>query len=76
MSILNIKNFPDDLYERLRERAKQDRRSIAQEVIQLLTEAMEPSRFLSILELRGLGRSAWSSVDAARHVARERESWD
>lgn len=76
MSILNIKNFPDDLYERLREQAERDRRSISQEVIQLLTEAMEPHRSRSILELRGLGRAAWSAVDAARHVTRERESWD
>lgn len=76
MSILNIKNFPDDLYERLRERAKEDRRSISQEVIQLLTEAMESPRPRSILELRGLGKSIWSDVEATRHVAKERDGWD
>ena len=76
MSILNIKNFPDDLYERLRERAKEDRRSISQEVIQLLTEAVDSSRPRSILELRGLGRSVWTGVEATRHVAQERDDWD
>lgn len=76
MSILNIKNFPDDLYERLRERAKHDRRSISQEVIQLLAEAMESTQPRSILELRGLGKSIWSDVEATRHVAQERNRWD
>ena len=76
MAILNIKGFPDDLYERLRERAKQDRRSISQEVIQLLEEAVEARQPLSILELRGLGKSIWSELEADRHVARERDSWD
>lgn len=76
MAILNIKNFPDDLYERLRARAKQDRRSISQEVIQLLTEAMNPDRARSILELRGLGKSSWSELDAASHIAKERDSWE
>ena len=76
MSILNIKNFPDELYERLRERARQDRRSISQEVIQLLAEALAAERPRSVLELRGLGKTVWSEVDAGRHVARERDSWD
>ena len=76
MSILNIKNFPDALYERLRERAKEDRRSISQEVIQLLTEALDSDRPRSILELRGLGRSVWTGVEATRHLARERDDWD
>ncbi len=32
MATLNIKKFPDLLYERLRERARANHRSIAQEV--------------------------------------------
>ncbi|MDZ7753977.1 MAG: hypothetical protein U5S82_20595 [Gammaproteobacteria bacterium] len=39
MAILNIKNFPDDLYERLKEKAAGERRSVSQEVIVML-EAM------------------------------------
>ena len=76
MAILNIKGFPDDLYEQLRERAKHDHRSISQEVIHLLTEAVQARRQRSILELRGLGKSVWSDVDATEYVARERDSWD
>lgn len=76
MAILNIKGFPDDLYEQLRDRAKQDHRSISQEVIHLLAEAVQARRQRSILELRGLGKSTWSNVDAGQHVARERDSWD
>lgn len=76
MSILNIKNFPDELYEKLRERAKEEHRSVSQEVIHLLTETLEPSKSRSILELRGLGKSAWAGLDTVRHVAEERDSWD
>jgi len=76
MSILNIKNFPDELYAKLRERAKEERRSVSQEVIHLLAETLEPSKSRSILELRGLGKSAWTGLDAVRHVAEERDSWD
>ena len=76
MAILNLKGFPDDLYEQLRDRAKHDHRSISQEVIHLLTEAVDARRPRSILELRGLGKSTWSEVDVTEHVARERDSWD
>ena len=76
MAILNIKGFPDDLYEQLRKRAKHDHRSISQEVIHLLAEAVQARRQRSILELRGLGKSVWSEVDATEYVARERDSWD
>ena len=76
MAILNIKNFPDELFEKLRDRAKREHRSVSQEVIHLLTETLEPSEPGSILKLRGLGKSAWADHDAARHVAVERRSWD
>lgn len=76
MSVLNIKNFPDELYEKLRERAKQEHRSVSQQVIHLLSETLEANEPASILELRGLGKSLWADLDAARHVAEERDSWD
>ncbi len=76
MATLNIKNLPDALYRKLQARAKRDRRSVAQEVTQLLSEALETSKPLSILELKGLGKDLWQGVDAADHVKRERASWD
>jgi len=39
MAILNIKNLPDDLYERLRARAEQQHRSVAQEVTRFAPKA-------------------------------------
>jgi plasmid stability protein len=75
MATLNIKNLPDPLYRKLKARAKRERRSIAQEVTQLLAEALEPPAMLSILELRGLGKELWRDVDAADHVDKERASW-
>ena len=76
MAVLNIKNLPDALYKKLRARAKRERRSVAQEVTYLLSEALETAKPLSILELKGLGKEHWRKVDAAKHVERERASWD
>jgi plasmid stability protein len=67
---------PDALYKKLRARAKREHRSIAQEVIHLLSDAIETPKTLSILELRGLGKEHWREVDAAEHVEHERASWD
>ncbi len=38
MATLYVENVPDDLYEALRERARQHRKSIAGEVVSLLEE--------------------------------------
>lgn len=76
MATLNIKNLPDALYRKLQARAKRDRRSVAQEVTHLLSEALETTKRLSILDLQGLGKEHWQSIDAAGHVQRERASWD
>ena len=76
MATLNIKNLPDGLYRKLQARAKRQRRSVAQEVTHLLSEALEASKPLSILELQGLGKELWLGTDAAGHVRRERASWD
>jgi plasmid stability protein len=76
MATLNIKNLPDKLYKKLQARAKRERRSVAQEVTQLLAEALETPKPLSILDLKGLGKEHWRAVDAAEHVEKERASWD
>lgn len=75
MAVLNVKGFPDHLYEALRERARRDRRSLAQEVIHLLSESVG-SKPRSLLELEGLGREVWKGIDAAQYVAEERATWD
>lgn len=76
MATLNIKNLPDALYKKLRARAKRERRSVAQEVIQILTQATEEPAPLSILALKGLGKEVWRGVDPAAYVEQERRSWD
>lgn len=76
MATLNIKNFPASLYRKLKERARRERRSMAQEVTHLLEKALEDAEPLSILELEGLGKELWRGEDAAEHVARERDSWE
>lgn len=76
MATLSIKNFPDQLYEKLRARAELERRSVAQEVIHLLEQATELREPLSILGLRGLGKEHWKCIDPVSHVEAERGSWD
>jgi plasmid stability protein len=76
VATLNVKNLPDALYRKLQARAKRQRRSVAQEVTQILSDVLELPRPLSILELRGLGKENWRGIDAATHVDGERAAWD
>jgi len=76
MATLNIKNLPDSLYRKIQARAKRERRSVAQEVIHILSQVTDQAAPLSILDLQGLGKEVWRGVDAARHVGRERRGWD
>jgi plasmid stability protein len=76
MATLNIKNLDDGLYQRLKERAASQHRSVSQEVTHILSETLSDARPLSVLELEGLGRHLWKGVNAAEHVATERDSWD
>ena len=76
MATLNIKNVPDKLYRKIQARAKKERRSVAKEVIHILSEATEHARPLSILELEGLGKELWQGIDAGQYVDKERRGWD
>jgi plasmid stability protein len=76
MATLNIKNLPDILYRKLQKRARQQHRSVAQEVTHILSQSLNASERLSILELRGLGKDRWQGIEAGEHVDRERKSWD
>jgi plasmid stability protein len=76
MATLNVKNFPDPLYRKLQKRARERRRSVAQEVTRILEEAVDRPEALSIVELRGLGKETWAELDAAAHVDAQRRSWD
>ena len=69
MAALNVKNLPRmPLYRKLQARAKRERRSVAHEVTQLLAEALETPKALSILVLEGLGAEdvAWYRRGRAR----------
>lgn len=73
---MNIKNFPDPLYRKLKRRAKLQHRSVAQEVTAILERVLTEPEPLSLLELDGLGSELWQGIDAARHVENERRDWD
>jgi plasmid stability protein len=75
MATLNVKNLPDGLYRKLQAQARRERRSVAQEVIRLLSEALRAPQRSSIFDLKGLGKEHWRGIDAAAHVEKERASW-
>lgn len=56
MATLNIKGFPDGLHRKLKARAKKNRRSVAQEVTQLLFDSVDSPKPLSSLDLSALWR--------------------
>jgi len=76
LATLNVKNLPDALYRKLQARAKRERRSVAQEVTHILSEALQAAKPLSILDLRGLGKECWGGVEATAYVEHERAAWD
>jgi len=76
VATLNIKDFPEPLYRKLRTRAKRNHRSLAQEVTHILSDVVRGPARTSVLELRGLGRELWADVDASEHVEEERGSWE
>lgn len=76
MAVLNVKNFPDELHEKLRRGAEKAHRSVSQQVVHLLEEAMKEPESYSLMELRGLGKELWLREDAVEYVARERDDWD
>ena len=76
MATLNVKNLPDDIYDKLRARAQREHRSISQEVIHIISVTLAAEGQLSISQLKGLGREYWSEIEATEHVEEERQAWD
>ncbi|MGV3709390.1 MAG: FitA-like ribbon-helix-helix domain-containing protein [Gemmatimonas sp.] len=76
MATLNIKNFPDDLYQQLKERAELNHRSVAQEVTHLLKQNVANPPRRSVLELEGLGAHVWKGIDSTKYIEEERNSWE
>ncbi len=70
MPSLNIKGFPEDLYNPLGQRAKRDRRSLLHEVIYLMEWALEATQKEkgSILRLRGLGKKLTCHLASIRKL--------
>ena len=75
MATLNVKNFPDALYRRLKARATRQHRSVAQELTHVLEEVLRTPQS-SILDLKGLGKELWTGIDPAAHIEAERREWD
>jgi len=72
---LSIKNVPDEVAERLRERARRAHRSLQGELMVILEEAVREGRTMSPAEVLGavreLGLSTGSDAEAAVRAARD-----
>ena len=84
MATLFVKDFPDDVYEALKDRARANGRSLAAEVRVLLSQAVPPSRsrkevaesirrFREKLAAEGRGMSAEEIVEMVREGREERD---
>ena len=76
MAVLNVKSVPDKLYRKLQARAKRERRSVAQEVIEILDQALNEPPRLSIMDLQGLGKDIWRNINSDQYLEAERRAWD
>jgi plasmid stability protein len=56
MAILHVRNVPEDLHARLKERAEAERRSLSAEVIRLLRWAVEEADRASRVSLQSIQR--------------------
>jgi len=74
--VLNVKSVPDKLYRKLQARAKRERRSVAQEVIEILDQALNEPPRLSIMDLQGLGKDIWRDINSDQYIEAERRAWD
>lgn len=75
MATLNVKDFPDALYQKLKKQAKREGRSVASEVQVLLAEALLRPRKYTVNDFRGVGAEIWQGVDIQKFLDREREGW-
>ena len=79
MSILHVRNVPDDLYERVRQRAQAQKRSISAEVIVLLNRALaeagppQAELLADIRRRRFFRPSAADAPDSTTLLRQERE---
>ncbi len=73
---LSIKNAPDEVVQRLRERAQRNHRSLQGELMAIIEEAVQPVRGLTpkdyLAEIRKLGLN--SPSEAAEMVRADRDS--
>ena len=81
MALLQVRNFPDDTYEVISKIAKKERRSIAQQTILLVEQALEIGESPRERMIRSIERTMdrpvpeWlKDVDIAASVREERDN--
>ncbi|HEX4078004.1 MAG TPA: Arc family DNA-binding protein [Rhizomicrobium sp.] len=72
---LSIKNTPDDVAERVRERAKRNHRSLQGELLAIIEEAVKVEKRLTLHEMMERNRALGLSTqdEAARMIREDRD---
>ena len=73
MSTLVVKNLPDDLHDRMRERASRNRRSVAQEAIHILEAGIDTAPKRMPIELPPLVKLKGGPLTTEQILAAIRE---
>ena len=76
MATLNIKNFPDPLYQMLQEQAQREHRSMAQELDSHSGAHLRTVQAPFHHGARGAREGFWEGIDPAAYIREERDSWD
>lgn len=76
MATLNIKGFPDKLYDEIREDAERHHRSLAGHVTFLLERGIRERQRPSLDQIRGLGWEVWAEIDASGKARRRHQGGD
>ncbi|HEV2121954.1 MAG TPA: hypothetical protein VGW38_04150 [Chloroflexota bacterium] len=53
-----------------------EQRAAAEQPQSAQEQAEAPKKTRSIMELRGLGKELWRSIDSTEYLRQERDSWD
>ncbi|MBX9788821.1 MAG: hypothetical protein K2Y37_07880 [Pirellulales bacterium] len=65
-----------DVLDQIRLLSQEQQHEILREVEKLVSANDAPSVRPRILELKGLGKEIWSTIDVDEYLNRERDSWD
>lgn len=69
-------DLSQELLKQVQRLSREEQLEFLAEVQKAVLQPSAPSQRASILQLRGLGKELWQSVEVDDYLRRERDSWD